>query len=106
MFKASDSTIDLARGGNWFKPLKFITQKGTCLIKNVAFTTGGGGVVDIAVEGKYVVDRALQAKRIGGTALAAGVAGSGLGAGGYYALNSGQVGEGQTPSIEQLTGLE
>ena len=106
MMNAPESTLDLAQGGGFFTPMKFIAQKGTGLIKDVPFKCAGGGLVDIAVEGKYIVDRSLQAKRIAGTALAGGAVGTGIGVGGYYAVPGRHHTETQMPSIEQLTGLE
>jgi hypothetical protein len=107
MFETSDSMLGRAQGGanplNWFKPMKFIAKQGTGQIKDVPFTTGGGGVVNIPVEGKMVVDRALQAKRIGLTTVGVGLPVAG---GLYLGLKPGQSGEAQAPSIEQLTGLE
>ena len=107
MLATSDTTLASAQGGaNWFKPMKFVAQKGTGLFKEVPFKTAGGGVINYNVEGKYVLDKALQNRRIAGTAaIGTAAIGTAIGVPAHYALKPGQGGEAQTRSIEQLTGL-
>ena len=101
MFETSDATLASVQGGGFFTPVKFIAKKGGDALQMTVMSGPNGRQVSSGIRGVEVIDRPKQIVRVVGTAVAAGgvVAGS-------TALVSGQGAEGQTPSIEQLTGLE
>ena len=101
MLNATETTLDLAQGGGFFTPMKFIAKAGGDTSRIVLQSGPRGIKASSVVTGVQVVDRPKQIARIAGTGAA--VAGVTAGA---VALAPGHGANDQMPSIEQLTGLE